>query len=95
MFAQSQARCNRCGGRGRIIVRRMSRMCRQKVLDHIYTAQYTLDVPRGAHEYHEVVFEGEGYERQIGNRVTCGVVLRGCTGRKLSGVQFVRFRTYA
>ena len=43
----------------------MSRMCRQKVLDHIYTAQFTLDsdVPRGVPEYHEVVFKGKGYER--------------------------------
>ena len=31
----------------------------QEVLDH--TAQFTFDVPRGAPEDHEVVFEGEGY----------------------------------
>jgi DnaJ-related protein SCJ1 len=60
MFAQSQVTCNKCGGRGRIIVRECPACAGQKVLDH--TAQFTLDVPRGAPEGHEVVFEGEGDE---------------------------------
>jgi DnaJ-related protein SCJ1 len=60
MFAQSQVTCNKCGGRGRVIVRECPACSGQKVLDH--TAQFTLDVPRGAPEGHEVVFEGEGDE---------------------------------
>jgi DnaJ-class molecular chaperone len=60
MFAQSQVTCNKCGGRGRIIVRECPACSGQKVLEH--TAQFTLDVPRGAPEGHEVVFEGEGDE---------------------------------
>jgi DnaJ-related protein SCJ1 len=60
MFAQSQVTCNKCGGRGRVIVRECPACAGQKVLDH--TAQFTLDVPRGAPEGHEVVFEGEGDE---------------------------------
>ena len=60
MFAQSQVTCNKCGGRGRIIVRECPACAGQKVLDH--TAHFTLDVPRGAPEGHEVVFEGEGDE---------------------------------
>jgi DnaJ-related protein SCJ1 len=60
MFAQSQVTCNKCSGRGRIIVRECPACSGQKVLDH--TAQFTLDVPRGAPEGHEVVFEGEGDE---------------------------------
>lgn len=60
MFAQSQVTCNKCGGRGRVIVRECPACAGHKVLDH--TAQFTLDVPRGAPEGHEVVFEGEGDE---------------------------------
>jgi hypothetical protein len=60
MFAQSQVTCNKCGGRGRIIARECPACAAQKVLDH--TAQFTLDVPRGAPEGHEIVFEGEGDE---------------------------------
>ncbi|KAF8485941.1 DnaJ-domain-containing protein [Russula ochroleuca] len=60
MFAQSQVTCNKCGGRGRIVVRECPACAGQKVLEH--TAHFTLDVPRGAPEGHEVVFEGEGDE---------------------------------
>jgi len=60
MFAQSQVTCNKCGGRGRIIARQCPACAGEKVLEH--TAQFTLDVPRGAPEGHEVVFEGEGDE---------------------------------
>ena len=60
MFAQSQVTCNKCGGRGRVIVRECPACAGNKVLEH--TAQFTLDVPRGAPEGHEVVFEGEGDE---------------------------------
>jgi DnaJ-related protein SCJ1 len=60
MFAQSQVTCNKCAGRGRIIVRECPACSGQKVLEH--TAHFTLDVPRGAPEGHEVVFEGEGDE---------------------------------
>ena len=60
MFAQSQVTCNKCGGRGRIIVRECPACGGHKVLDH--SAQFTLDVPHGAPEGHEVVYEGEGDE---------------------------------
>jgi DnaJ-related protein SCJ1 len=60
MFAQSQVTCNKCGGHGRIVVRQCPACAGQKVLEH--TAHFTLDVPRGAPEGHEVVFEGEGDE---------------------------------
>ena len=60
MFAQSQVTCNKCGGRGRVIVRECPACAGNKVLEH--TAHFTLDVPRGAPEGHEVVFEGEGDE---------------------------------
>jgi len=60
MFAQSQVTCNKCGGRGRVIARLCPACGGHKVLEH--TAQFTLDVPRGAPEGHEVVFEGEGDE---------------------------------
>jgi len=60
MFAQSQVTCNKCGGRGRIIVRQCPACAGQKLLEH--TAQFTLDVPRGAPEGQEIVFEGEGDE---------------------------------
>jgi DnaJ-related protein SCJ1 len=60
MFAQSQVTCNKCGGNGRVVVRQCPACGGQKVLEH--TAHFTLDVPRGAPEGHEVVFEGEGDE---------------------------------
>ncbi|KAI9440056.1 DnaJ-domain-containing protein [Lactarius indigo] len=60
MYAQSQVTCNKCGGRGRVIVRECPACAGGKVLEH--TAHFTLDVPRGAPEGHEVVFEGEGDE---------------------------------
>ena len=60
MYAQSQVTCNVCGGRGRVIVRECPACAGGKVLEH--TAHFTLDVPRGAPEGHEVVFEGEGDE---------------------------------
>ena len=60
MYAQSQVTCNACAGRGRVIVRQCPACAGGKVLEH--TAHFTLDVPRGAPEGHEVVFEGEGDE---------------------------------
>ena len=60
MFAQSQVTCTKCGGRGRVIARLCPACAGEKVLEH--TAHFTLDVPRGAGEGHEVVFEGEGDE---------------------------------
>ena len=60
MYAQSQVTCNACAGRGRVIVRECPACAGGKVLEH--TAHFTLDVPRGSPEGHEVVFEGEGDE---------------------------------
>ena len=60
MYAQSQVTCNSCGGRGRVVVRQCPACAGGKVLEH--TAHFTLDVPRGSPEGHEVVFEGEGDE---------------------------------
>ena len=60
MFAQSQVTCNKCGGRGRIIMWECPACGGHKVLDH--SAQFTLNVPRGVPEGHEVVYEGEGDE---------------------------------
>ncbi|KAH8118021.1 DnaJ-domain-containing protein [Phellopilus nigrolimitatus] len=60
MFAQSQVTCGDCGGRGRVIAKKCAHCGGQKILDH--TAHYTLEVPRGMPEGHEVVFEGEGDE---------------------------------
>lgn len=60
MYAQSQVTCNACGGRGRVVVRQCPACAGGKVLEH--TAHFTLDVPRGSPEGHEVVFEGEGDE---------------------------------
>ncbi len=60
MFAQSQVTCNDCGGRGRVIVKSCPNCGGHKVLDH--TASYTLEVPAGLPEGHEIVFEGEADE---------------------------------
>ena len=60
IFAQSQQTCNQCGGRGQVIARPCPACGGNKVGEH--TAHYTLEVPRGAPEGHEVVFEGEGDE---------------------------------
>ena len=53
-------RCNECGGRGKIIARKCPHCGGSKIVDH--TAHYTLEIPRGMPEGHEVVFEGEGDE---------------------------------
>ncbi|KAI0067469.1 DnaJ-domain-containing protein [Artomyces pyxidatus] len=60
MFAQSQTTCNACNGRGRVIAKPCPACKGEKVREH--TAHYTLEVPKGAPEGHEVVFEGEGDE---------------------------------
>ncbi|KIM84869.1 hypothetical protein PILCRDRAFT_5902 [Piloderma croceum F 1598] len=60
MFAQSQVTCNECGGRGSIIKKQCPHCQGQKVLEH--SAHYTLEIPPGMPEEHEVVFEGEGDE---------------------------------
>ncbi|CCM00090.1 uncharacterized protein FIBRA_02117 [Fibroporia radiculosa] len=60
MFSQAQVTCGQCGGRGSTIVRRCPHCGGAKVLDH--TQHYTLEVPKGAPEGYEVVFDGEGDE---------------------------------
>ncbi|OCH95395.1 DnaJ-domain-containing protein [Obba rivulosa] len=60
MISQAQVTCNECGGRGRVITRKCPHCNGAKIVDH--TQHYTLEVPRGAPEGHEVVFEGEGDE---------------------------------
>ncbi|KAH9849717.1 DnaJ-domain-containing protein [Lenzites betulinus] len=60
MFTQSQVTCNECGGRGKVIGRKCPHCQGNKVMDH--TQHYTLEVPKGAPEGHEVVFEGESDE---------------------------------
>lgn len=60
MFSQAQVSCNECGGRGKIIKRQCPHCQGAKVLDH--TQRYTLEVPRGTPEAHEIVFEGEADE---------------------------------
>lgn len=60
MFSQSQVSCNECGGRGKIITKVCPHCQGAKVLDH--TQHYTLEVPKGMPEGHEIVFEGEGDE---------------------------------
>lgn len=60
MVSQAQVTCNECGGRGKIIKRKCPHCDGNKVVDH--TQHYTLEVPLGAPEGHEVVFEGEADE---------------------------------
>lgn len=60
MFTQAQVTCSQCGGRGSTIVRKCPHCGGAKVLDHTQT--YTLEVPAGAPEGHEVIFDGEGDE---------------------------------
>ncbi|EJF64934.1 DnaJ-domain-containing protein [Dichomitus squalens LYAD-421 SS1] len=60
MITQSQVTCNECGGRGRVIGKKCPHCNGNKVMDH--TQHYTLEVPKGAPEGHEVVFEGEADE---------------------------------
>ncbi|KAI0649090.1 DnaJ-domain-containing protein [Trametes meyenii] len=60
MFTQSQVTCNECGGRGSVIGKKCPHCQGNKVMDH--TQHYTLEVPKGAPEGHEVVFEGEADE---------------------------------
>jgi DnaJ-related protein SCJ1 len=60
MFAQTQMTCNECGGAGKIVVKKCPHCQGAKVVD--YTATYSLDIPMGIPEGHEVVFEGEGDE---------------------------------
>ncbi|KAK7690701.1 hypothetical protein QCA50_005800 [Cerrena zonata] len=56
MFSQSQVSCTECGGRGKIVKKVCPHCKGAKVLDH--TQHYTLEVPKGMPEGHEVVFEG-------------------------------------
>ncbi|THH00209.1 hypothetical protein EW026_g2263 [Hermanssonia centrifuga] len=60
MFSQAQVACNECGGRGKVIKKVCPHCNGNKLLDH--TQHYTLDIPAGMPEGHEVVFEGEADE---------------------------------
>lgn len=60
MVTQAQVTCNECGGRGQIIKRKCPHCGGNKVVDH--TQHYTLEVPLGAPEGHEIVYEGEADE---------------------------------
>lgn len=60
MITQSQVQCNECGGRGTVIGKKCPHCGGNKVMDH--TQHYTLEVPKGSPEGHEVVFEGEADE---------------------------------
>ena len=60
MISQSQVTCNECGGRGTVIGRKCPHCAGNKVMDH--TQHYTLEVPKGVPEGHEVVYEGEADE---------------------------------
>lgn len=60
MVIQGQSTCNKCGGRGKIITQVCSHCQGQKVVP--YTQHYTLEVPPGAPEGHQIVFEAEGDE---------------------------------
>ncbi|KAI0322621.1 hypothetical protein OF83DRAFT_1167486 [Amylostereum chailletii] len=60
MFATTQQTCNECGGRGKVIKKQCPHCKGEKVID--YNGRYTLEIPKGVPEGHEVVFEGEGDE---------------------------------
>ncbi|RDX57284.1 DnaJ-domain-containing protein [Lentinus brumalis] len=60
MITQSQVQCNECVGRGTVIKKPCPHCGGNKVMDH--TQHYTLEVPKGSPEGHEVVFEGEADE---------------------------------
>lgn len=60
MFSQMQVQCPDCGGRGTVVTKACPHCGGAKILDH--TQHYTLEVPRGTPEGHEVVFEGEADE---------------------------------
>lgn len=60
IFSQAQVTCSQCGGRGTTIMRKCPHCGGSKVIDNTQT--YTLEVPAGCPEGHEVVFEGEGDE---------------------------------
>lgn len=55
-----QVTCNECGGRGKVIKKVCPHCQGHKLMDH--TQHYTLDIPTGVPEGHEVVFEGEADE---------------------------------
>ncbi|KAG8743654.1 DnaJ- protein scj1 [Ceratobasidium sp. 414] len=81
MFAQAQVQCNECGGRGKVITKHCPHCGGHKVMDH--TAEYTLDIPPGMPEGHEVVFEGEGDESP--DHDAGDVVLRVRSGKSKGG----------
>ena len=60
IHAPDVPRCTQCGGKGKIITEACPHCSGQKVVPH--TQHYTLELPRGAPEGHELVFEGEGDE---------------------------------
>lgn len=60
MFAQTQATCNDCGGRGKVVKKFCPHCGGSKIVDH--TAHLTLEVEKGCPEGHEIVFEGEADE---------------------------------
>ncbi|KIJ50976.1 hypothetical protein M422DRAFT_776891 [Sphaerobolus stellatus SS14] len=60
MVVQGQTTCTQCGGKGKVIKEACPHCQGNKVLPH--TQHYTLVVPRGSPEGHQVVFEAEGDE---------------------------------
>ena len=73
--------CSECGGKGKVIKKLCPHCSGQKVLPH--TQHYTLEVPRGAPEGHEVVFEAEGDESP--DWEPGDVVIRIRSGKKKGG----------
>jgi len=60
MVVQGQTTCTRCGGKGKVITQHCPHCSGQKVRPH--TQHYTLMVPVGAPEGHQVMYENEGDE---------------------------------
>ena len=60
MYATTQSTCNDCGGRGKVVKKQCPHCKGEKLIDYI--GHYTLEIPRGAPEGFEVVFEGESDE---------------------------------
>jgi len=81
MVVQGQTTCSECHGKGKIIKQSCPHCSGQKVLPH--TQHYTLEVPPGCPEGHEVVFEAEGDESP--DWEPGDVVIRVRSGKKRGG----------